>query len=1496
MDILIQNPYKHNELFTVTQQKALYKSEDKGENWRLITNLEHINIQSIAITEDRLFICGNGLHYLDGDEKLVQVLDSWWNKVFVSDGKIFLSRNGVTHGEITIWCAELSANGLHWQDISPSASELGGLSLPPANIALWRHIDITHINALGDRLLASITASVEGSGELTNGKLYTSEDLGHTWGEVQLDVPDELVIANMVRDPADPEHIFISFKHPIMGEFQYPVSQMVRESHDGGRTWHKVTDLAIKSNCISDIAIDGSTYYLASPAEDFILKLDSSGYEYIFAPVDGFSLDMKMKVSELIIDPDDSDIAYAHSCLSWGLGLIKSEDHMKTWRKMDGDIVASSPTIVIAHPTDPDVVFSTGNTIQESYVTHDGGNTWEPFSPTYSDDEVRVDPHEPNHILLIDEMTRVYESYDFGKTWALINTGFTSAKIFDFEVSQENPDDIYVSNLGLGISRYTGYSWQYLINSPDYAYDIELDPEDNSIIYASYSPKIFEDFSSVWRYSPYQQEDFGWSEILRVEDSGGITSITFDKINTDNIYAGVIGDRGTIYSSTDRGESWHVLNEHFTMCTVWGQSQLVIQPDNPLIAYATTWLGGTWKTEDAGQNWTLLEQAPVSSTAISLNSEDMDVIYLADRSSPTVWKSDDAGETWREIANFKADGALLVMRVLADGDTVFASTFNPALGGGKLYRSIDAGSNWVDITGTLPKGILDIATDPTDADIIYVTTNINGVYKSTDGGETWAEMQSHPYVGVYDIEVDPIDPTILYTAARGGSMPAWFTEVSGDFPDGITFENSAGIYKSIDAGATWKKVLATSASCRAVRIHPDDHNIVFAADLVDGLQMSTDGGATWKSLNTGLDTTVLTSCAVGGDKLYVGTQGCGVYSGDFNIDTNSLTWQPNRSNKPVPTVYNLKIQVDSTNSNNIYITSYPGGMFTSTDGGRTFKDRNAITPSAVVEYPLQEGYYALAINPNDPDNMWIGTWGKGIYKSYDGMVLNVPVGLFGKHIRQVVIDPADPDTIYVATKEGVFVTRDEGRTWEDMNEGLQTLDITSLRIASSGAEPFSDEFEDGNAGGWQLDDGWSVIQDGDNYVLDGTGHNWANTGSENWQDYTFETRIKPVDFGDGVHINFRSSSEGRYFLALHQNGLYLSKQFNQWREFASGLAESPGAYSANHWYDLKVEIRSANIKVYLDGILKIDYTDPDPILNGAVAFETLDNARYYMDDVKVTLDQADVQLYVGTAGYGIYRFNTSTGQWQNFGRTLGNGWWSPWERRMYQFSSLLFDSDIPGRIYLGHFPGGFFISEDNGHNWVDHSSGLGNDGIFSLTMHPYDHNVLFAGTYNGVVKSIDGGHTWETTSNGMPPEQWPYTVAIDDANPDIMYTSTKNGQNKGFAHRNDFCGVVMKSVDGGENWFEIMNGLDEKSEFYTLLIYPLNHDILFLSTNKGFYISRDAGESWQEANTGLPSTDNQVRDNVAENLALTADNKYLLLGLVNYGVWQADLSGIESRS
>jgi photosystem II stability/assembly factor-like uncharacterized protein len=1492
---LIQNPYHHNELYTVTKQGRLYRSENKGDNWQLINGLENINVNLIALSENRLFICSNNvIYYLDRNDNLFRLLDSVWSKISVSDGKLYISRTGQTTEDMRIEYADLDSDVLIWKDITPTSFELHDLVIPSSEVKLNRSIEITNIISEGDRILAGIMVSVEGSGELSNGYLYTSEDLGQTWKKVELDVPKGVIVANVIQDSANSKHIIVLFRHPIQMEINYPISNLIRASYDGGITWNHVINDSTPSNGITDIAYDGSVYYLVNAYNDYILKVDGTVCEKIDMPrLEGFQ-DVRTKLSRLFFDLDDPNIVYGGDLLG-SLGVAKSEDHMKTWRKMDGDIVASSPTIVLTHPTDPNIIFTDGNVIQEKYLTLDGGKTWKPFSPTYKDDEIAVDPYNPKHILLIDETSLLYESFDYGQTWQRIDTGFSSAKVLALAIA---PDKIYVSNLGLGISEYMGQNnWHYLMNSPDYAYDIVLDPDDSNILYASYSPKKFENFSSVWRYSKYQSENFGWSEILRIDNCKGITSLKFDPSDSKTIYAGTIGEGGTIYVSHDKGNTWSKLNQDLNFTTIWGQSQLQIDPRDKNMVYAGTWGGGIYKTADGGKNWQLLDINQLfSPTCIAISETNPDIVYACDRTKALIHRSDDAGKTWYTYYDFGQE-YMLSSTVSIDPnnpDIIYASAFKPPLAHRGAFVKIVNGKKVADLGTDLPRSVLDIEIDKKNTSILYVTTHIYGTFKSVDGGNTFQRLDDQgtglPRTGIYHIEIDPANENILYATALSGALPDYMIP----YPDFPNLEGQCGVYKSTDGGENWSLVLPTASEARGISIDPQNNNNLYVADMMGGVWVSNDAGQTWRQENTGLGSISMTSVKIKDGNIYASTQGSGVYAGVINKD-NSITWDASRSNKPKAYVSKIQIRVDPRNSNRIYASGYPGGLLRSDDGGKHWNDKNFLTPSIKVDDPAMQGYYSFDISSQNTSIVWLGAYGKGMYVSYDSMDYDMVANgadniMAGKHITDVRIDPTDANTVWAATQEGVYVTKDSGGHWEALNQGLNTLDMRSLRVETIQWPSFNDDFESGNATNWRLENGWSVIQENTNHILQGIGYSWAFAGSPDWGDYTFETRVRLNEPGSGLHINFRYNQlQETYFIGFYEQELSLCKTYNHWTE-STRLVNEVEVHNLNQWYNVKVVAKGNDIKVYVDGFLKIDYIDPASILHGAIAFEAMNNSRIYIDDVHITIDQGDIQIYAGTAGYGIYKLDSLSKEWQNLGRTIGTGWWSPWERRMYQFSSLLFDPDVKGRVYLGHFPGGFSISDDSSHNWVDSSLGLGNDGIFSLTMHPYDHKILFAGTYNGVMKSVDGGHIWETKSNGMPPEQWPYTVAIDSQSPNIMYTSTKNGHNKGFAWRNDFNGVVMKSTDGGESWFKIMNGLDEKTEFYTLIIYPLNHDILFLSTNRGVYVSQDAGNTWQSANNGLPSTNNQVRDNVAQNLALTPDNRYLILGLLDYGVWKADIS------
>jgi hypothetical protein len=217
-------------------------------------------------------------------------------------------------------------------------------------------------------------------------------------------------------------------------------------------------------------------------------------------------------------------------------------------------------------------------------------------------------------------------------------------------------------------------------------------------------------------------------------------------------------------------------------------------------------------------------------------------------------------------------------------------------------------------------------------------------------------------------------------------------------------------------------------------------------------------------------------------------------------------------------------------------------------------------------------------------------------------------------------------------------------------------------------------------------------------------------------------------------------------------------------------------------------------------------------------------------------------------------------------------------------------------MYFGTFPSGFYKTTDGGMTWYEANKNFTIDGAFSMVFHPYNKNIIYAGTYNGVSLSQDAGNSWEKIDAGIPPEQWVFSIVIDPSDPDIIYIASKNGEDKGRG-REGFHGVVMKSTDGGDTWFEIMNGLEYDREYYQLIMYPYNYEVLFVSTNYGIFMTENGGESWTPINDGLDVYEEIIRsgivNNVANNLQIDSEGKYLYLGTMGRGVYTADLEKLN---
>lgn len=181
--------------------------------------------------------------------------------------------------------------------------------------------------------------------------------------------------------------------------------------------------------------------------------------------------------------------------------------------------------------------------------------------------------------------------------------------------------------------------------------------------------------------------------------------------------------------------------------------------------------------------------------------------------------------------------------------------------------------------------------------------------------------------------------------------------------------------------------------------------------------------------------------------------------------------------------------------------------------------------------------------------------------------------------------------------------------------------------------------------------------------------------------------------------------------------------------------------------------------------------------------------------------------------------------------------------------------------------------------------------MFCLVFHPEDTDIIYAGTYNGLNRSIDGGNHWEMWDNGWPPEQWVFDIEFDPRDPNIMYACSKNGEDMGRG-REGFHGTVMKSTDGGAHWFEITNGLNVDQEFYNILIDPFSPDTLYLATqSEGVFISHDNGEHWAPWNEGLGMLLAGTNgNNVTKALAFSADGKVIYFGTNGAGVWRRAIS------
>jgi photosystem II stability/assembly factor-like uncharacterized protein len=429
---------------------------------------------------------------------------------------------------------------------------------------------------------------------------------------------------------------------------------------------------------------------------------------------------------------------------------------------------------------------------------------------------------------------------------------------------------------------------------------------------------------------------------------------------------------------------------------------------------------------------------------------------------------------WTEANAGLAPGSNPGIRMLAidhAGSTLYAVT-----GAQSVVSSGDGGSNWRAlgrITGTFA-----IAVDPMSPSTVYAGTR-HGVRTSRDGGENWsaAVLSENP---VYALAVDPITPSTVYAAVadklyKSTDGAATWTMLDLRYSsaaintillDPITpstlyvVGNGSALYKSTDAGESWG-VVDQGPFSSWLQIAPTNPSILYAIRFAGGFSRSTDSGATWTSIAHGLPVQTVATDPSNAATLYASTAGPNLTAqGIYRSTDTGDSWTLVNTTVPIT----ISLTVDPADSSVIYAVSYNGGLFRSSDAGKTWSDNS----SSLRVFDIN----VLSAGPAKPDTIYAGGSG-GLFKSLDRGESWAPVAAFEvaagvplpglpppagplpsagpAAIRSLLIDPTNPGTMYAGTHRtnGCFYTdknfyksTDGGVTWNDSISPEQSGCIT----------------------------------------------------------------------------------------------------------------------------------------------------------------------------------------------------------------------------------------------------------------------------------------------------------------------------------------------------------------------------------------------------------------------------------------------------------------------
>jgi photosystem II stability/assembly factor-like uncharacterized protein len=548
--------------------------------------------------------------------------------------------------------------------------------------------------------------------------------------------------------------------------------------------------------------------------------------------------------------------------------------------------------------------------------------------------------------------------------------------------------------------------------------------------------------------------------------------------------------------------------------------------------------GGLWKTTDGGVTWKPVTDGKITSSsvgAVAVAPSNPDIVYIgmgeaALRGSITqgdgVYGTRDGGRTWTHLGLEQTQTIARIQVNPNDPDVVYVAALGHPYGPNAergVFRSRDGGKTWDKVLFVSDSaGAVDLTMDPHDPNTLYASIwqvyrtpwkmwdggPHSGLWKTTDGGDHWTELTKNPGmpagpIGRIGVTVSGADPNRVWALVEA---------------------KDGGLYRSDDAGATWKlvnterKIRQRAFYFSDIFADPSDSTTVYAGNV--SFFRSRDGGVTFKRVDTYHgDYHTLWIAPNDPDRMIVGSDGGG------SVTVNGgRTWTP---------------------------LDFPTAQFyhVSTTGDYPYFVCGSQQDNSTVCVPSED--WANMHSPDDPDGTWMiavaggesgyvtpslkhggvfyaGTQG-AILTRYDrasGQVRDIQPdprffsGEPASAVRErwqwtfpIVIDPIDSTSLYVASQH-IWRTRDEGQSWTKVSPDLsyaepRTLGMTGgpITMDMNGPEIYATVFAIAPS---YLEEGtiWAGTDDGRVQLTRDGGAHWTDITPPDMQKFT---RVSIID-------------------------------------------------------------------------------------------------------------------------------------------------------------------------------------------------------------------------------------------------------------------------------------------------------------------------------------------------------------------------------------------------